>query len=112
MYPLFAEKMYGNTASLCHLDDHDTSMHNVVHIHDCVSGMGGAVILTKKGKKMSKSVCEDGSSVIKKLSPVKLKYSESIARLLEMNTELSKGAKTSKNDGNDLVLTYPDGLTI
>ena len=43
--------MYGDTASSCHLDNDDTGMHYVVDIHDCVSGIGVAVIVTKKGKK-------------------------------------------------------------
>ena len=43
--------MYGNTAIFCHLHDDDTAMHNVVKNHDCVSGIGVAVIVTKKGKK-------------------------------------------------------------
>ena len=43
--------MYGDTASLCHLDDDDTDIYDVVHIHNRLSGIGGAVIVTKKGRK-------------------------------------------------------------
>ena len=66
---------------MCHLDNHDTDMYNVVHIHDCVSRIGGTVIATKKGKKWYKFECEDGSNVIKELDPVK--YSKNGDRLFE-----------------------------
>ena len=85
-------------------------MYNVVHIHDCVSRIGGTVIATKKDKNWYKFVCEYGSNMIKELAPVK--YSKNGTRLFTMNMELIKGTKTSNNEKNSLILAYLDGLTI
>ena len=110
-YPAFTDNtMYGDTASSCHLTNDDTDMYDVVLINDNVSGIGGAVTATKKGKKRYIFVNEDGSSVERVLDPVK--FSVNGTCLFAVNNELSKGAKISNNERNDLILTYPDGVVI
>ena len=57
--------MYGDTVSSSHLTDDDTDMYDMVFINDEVSGIGGDVYTTKKGKKRYRFKYEDGGSVEK-----------------------------------------------
>ena len=41
-----------------------------------------------------------------------MKFSKDRTRLFVMTSELSKGAKISNNEKNDIILTYPDGSVI
>ena len=103
-YPAFTEStMYGDTASLYHLTDGDSDIYDVVVIIDKFSGIGGVVNATKKGKKWDRYICDDGSSIEIESDPVKFSIDD--IRLFAITLELSKGAKISNNEQNDLILT-------
>ena len=89
-YPAFTDsRMYGDTATSCHLTDDDTGMYDVVLINENVSGIRGDETATKKGKKWYIVVNEYGPSMERVLDTVK--YSENGTRLFAewSNSDLS-----------------------
>ncbi len=110
VYPSFTKTTwFGDTGASCHITNDDSDMYDVELIDEEIGGIGPTSIrATKKGKKKCLITQNDGTVTEKVLYPCK--YAEDASdSLLSITSELSRGAQLSKDERNNIKLTYPDG---
>jgi len=112
-YPSYTESTwYGDSGASCHITNDDNQYDDVEKINELIGGIGpDDVVATKKGKKkcmIKQAECEKLKRII-----YPCKYCKDASdNLYSITSKQSKGAKLSSDKKNNILLCYPNGITV
>jgi hypothetical protein len=102
----------GDSGSTNNITNNMRGMYDVKDIHEPISGISGALIATKVGKKRVMIKQVDGTSNLFEINPVKYcanTRTELFSILTELDKRGNERAHLSSDSQNNMVLSYPSG---